>query len=111
MFKAARLTPIACQLCMILSAWGIGLMPAQAINDPTQPKRSQTTFYKDNLVLNSLLVGNHRRIAVINRQSVTIGDSIGSLKVIDITATQVVLKKLDQIVILKPRDINIRQGH
>lgn len=91
------------------------LLPVQAeIDDPTKPlfvkqkKNPETVSRKvsgkatvvkkstepaERFHLGSTLISDNRRVAVVNGKVVSVGDRVGSAKVVTIDSTQVVLKK------------------
>ncbi len=80
----------------------ISLVPplqAAALQDPTRP--TQTALYlspsaplasADKWTLNSTLVANDRRVAVINGNHVSEGESIGGARVLKIRKTDVLIQ-------------------
>jgi MSHA biogenesis protein MshK len=81
--------------------------------DPTRPPNYQqntTTTGESKLRLSSILIGPQRRIAVINDQTLKVGDSIMDYKIIKIEAKAVTLKQADDSTITLPLlDMPIKQ--
>ena len=90
--KASHMS-IPAAVCLLLAA-GSAAGPLQ---DPTRPgsaaivTRAPSAANND-WILNSTLVGSGRRVAVINSQHVTEGDSIGTARVLRINKLDVLLE-------------------
>lgn len=87
-------TGLVCLMLMaIASTW------AQGLPDPTRPPAAMNTGGEpvqaapSAPVLQSILISQSRRQAIINGQTVKVGDSVGEAKVVKITDNEVVLRK------------------
>ena len=79
---------------------------AQALNDPTRPPNASAAGSPDaepppGMQLQSVLISQRRRLAIINGQTVALGDTVGEAKVVKITETEVVLQKGSETEVLK----------
>lgn len=79
---------------------------AQALTDPTRPPSAPTGSpaaqeEAAGTQLQSILLSSGRKVAVINGNVVPLGGMVGEAKVVRISETQVVLKKGDEIEVLK----------
>lgn len=64
-----------------------------ALTDPTRPySHLASRPGVSGLILNSLLISDERKLAIINNQKVYIGDTIGSSVVTDINGSGVLLR-------------------
>lgn len=104
MKKAGRIKRLVLGLSLVLSA-----MTAQAgtenLPDPTRPPNTLTVGDAEPAPsgpeLQSILVASNRRVAVINGQTVQVGDKVGDAKVFKISETEVVLKNDKEVRVLK----------
>jgi MSHA biogenesis protein MshK len=82
---------------------------AQGLSDPTRPpgvaSPASTTGSADEMPvgpqLQSVLIAQGRRVAVINGTTVALGGMLGDAKVIKISETEVVLKRGQETEVLK----------
>ena len=93
-------------LAAALAALPLSIAQAQVLVDPTRPP---TSVARPGAVeeappasqLQSILISNRRRLAVINGNTVALGDKIGEARVVKITETEVVLKTGEETEVLK----------
>ena len=88
----ACLVSIPAVVCLLLTCGSV----AGPLQDPTRPGSAAATIRtpssaNNDWTLNSTLVGSGRRVAVINSQHVTEGDSIGTARVLRINKLDVLL--------------------
>lgn len=79
---------------------------AAALRDPTRPTDPALYFsggHSGGWTLQSILVSNNRRIAIINGKRVQEGDHVGSARVTRIRNSQVVIKTGDRTLKLRLR--------
>ena len=83
---------------------------ALALRDPTQPANVSGASYGSGQAVSLIIVSDTRKMAVMNGQFVTIGDTVGQDKIIDITQDKVVLEDLSTGVHIEHPlvDVNIR---
>ncbi len=90
---------VACSLAMLAPAW------AQGLADPTRPPNAQADSQESGqggaTQLQSVLISQRRRLAIINGNTVALGDMVGEAKVVKITETEVVLQKGNETEVLK----------
>ena len=105
-----RVRLLACMRVALLSLFGLTLLPgslqAQTLPDPTRPASgtSQPGAAEESPggpQLQSILISPKRKLAVINGQTLHIGDSFGSAIVVKISAQEVVLKSGGELQVLK----------
>ena len=99
----------------------------QTLSDPTKPVyykaknqssvsidkgKTQSVAVKKNkpLILKSILISPVRNVAVINNQSVVVGDVINDAKVINIKARQVTLVRDDDVITLHLLVLNVKKN-
>lgn len=86
-----------CWLLLVVSLSAMDVVALEGLKDPTRPSHfsSAGNVYLDGLkkqyVLNSILISDQRRVAVINGQRVTEGDRIENAVVRGIQKSQVSL--------------------
>jgi MSHA biogenesis protein MshK len=93
-------------LAAAIAAMPLAVAQAQVLVDPTRPPMSVA---KPGAVeeappatqLQSILISSRRRIAVINGNTVALGDMIGEARVVKISETEVVLKTGEETEVLK----------
>jgi MSHA biogenesis protein MshK len=76
---------------------------AQALVDPTRPPNvvaSDAAAVPAENQLQSVLISQGRRVAVINGETVSLGGRIGDATVVRISATEVTLKRGDELEVL-----------
>ncbi len=79
----------------LLSVLVVGATQAEPLRDPTeppQPTRAPEPEQQLDLSLDSILVADNRRVAVINGQSASAGDSVGDARVRSIEADRVLVE-------------------
>lgn len=81
-----------------------------AYSDPTRPpgfgeQRSKKTAFK----LNSILVSEGRKVAIINGKAVSEGERVSGAKVLSISKTVVKINQRGKILELKPKRVSIRR--
>lgn len=73
------------------------LAHAQTLSDPTRPPNAPAAGPGDagpvGTQLQSVLISQGRRLAIINGNTVALGEMVGEAKVVKITETEVVLQK------------------
>lgn len=82
---------------------------ASALNDPTRPSAYRPVEGAQTLTLESVLVGNDRKIAVINGSVVTEGERVKGFAVIEIRKDSVKGRSNGKIVILNLDHTEIRR--
>ena len=77
---------------------------AQALVDPTRPPNAIASVDSSSepagTQLQSVLISQGRRIAVINGEAVSLGGRVGDATVVRISATEVTLKRGDELEVL-----------
>lgn len=88
----------SCIAIPALLAWASGLAGAQALSDPTRPPSSLYTAAQagparaqGGLVLESVLISENFRSAIISGEHVMLGQKIGDLRLVRVGETEVVL--------------------
>ena len=88
----------SCIATATLLAWAGGLACAQALSDPTRPPSSFYTVAQagpgraqGGLVLESVLISESFRSAIISGEHVMLGQKIGELRLVRVGETEVVL--------------------
>lgn len=96
---------IGCSLALVAAG---KFACAQTLVDPTQPPASLGTRAEPNASstaagpeLQSVLISPSRRVAIINGQSVKLGEKFGEFKVVKIGETEVVLRNGQDVQVLK----------
>lgn len=96
-----------------LCLWLVLLMPlsaafAEGFSDPTRPPASlgivepgTKTSKESGPILQSVLISKGRKVAVINGQTVRLGDKFGKARLVSISETEVVLKSGKDVQTLK----------
>lgn len=89
-----------------LVALPLSIAQAQVLVDPTRPPMSvdrpgAVEEAPPASQLQSILISGRRRLAVINGNTVALGDRIGEARVVRITETEVVLKTGEETEVLK----------
>lgn len=78
---------------------------AQDLADPTRPPNAPSAAAGESTPvgtqLQSVLISQGRRLAIINGKSVALGDAVGESRVVKITETEVVLQKGTETEVLK----------
>ena len=100
--KARALCPLPFDFCLLIFIGCLlppsGALAGEALHDPTRPP---TVLYapdgaagtvNNGPVLQSVLISEGRRSAIISGQNVKVGDKIGNARIIRINETEVVLK-------------------
>lgn len=90
----------------LAAALPLSIAHAQVLIDPTRPPMSvarpgAVEEAPPASQLQSILISNRRRLAVINGNTVALGDKIGDARVVKITETEVVLKTGEETEVLK----------
>ena len=93
-------------LAAAIAALPLAAAQAQALVDPTRPPASVAKPGAEEPAppgtqLQSVLISTGRRLAVINGNTVALGDMVGAARVVKITETEVVLKTGEETEILK----------
>lgn len=89
-------TPLALALLLLAAVQA----PAEQLNDPMRPPGKEMTSggkgerqaVASRYRLDSVIIAPNRRQAIINGKRLTLGESIGGAKLIDIQTTQVTLQ-------------------
>jgi MSHA biogenesis protein MshK len=111
--KSISLFAAPCVL-MLLSSIAITSGYAEQFRDPTRPADLQTNRQSDaptpGPTLQSVLISQNRRLAIISGKTLKVGDRLGDAHVVSISDTQVVLQngKIQQTLKLFP-DIKKRR--
>jgi len=89
-----------------VAAMSFAIAQAQVLIDPTRPpmaiaKPGAVEEAPPATQLQSILISSRRRVAVINGNTVALGDRIGDARVVKITETEVVLKTGEETEVLK----------
>ncbi|MGK0440988.1 MAG: MSHA biogenesis protein MshK [Pseudohongiellaceae bacterium] len=87
---------------MAEGVWGLA--------DPTRPpifgeQAAKSTPFR----LNSLLISDERKVAIVNGQSVSIGEMVNGARVVYIDNNKVKLNKNGEVIELVPKRVSIRQ--
>jgi hypothetical protein len=104
-------------MIMLLACTG-GALAAEQLQDPTRPSvltdagnaRTATPLATD-FVLNALWIAPTERSALINNRRVTVGDSIGTARVLDIRRDGVVLLRGNEQLTLRVLPMKVKQAH
>jgi MSHA biogenesis protein MshK len=81
-----------------------------AVTDPTRPSSYRSVENKKTqFVLESILIGEQRKVAVINGKALLEGEKIAGAKVIKINKENVRIVKNGKMIDLKPRRTSIRR--
>lgn len=98
--------------CFLLTlVVGAGSAVAEELSDPTRPlDYRQTQTSKPPLELNSILIGEGRRIAVINGQRATERQQIGDVFVLRILPNRVIVRRDGQQIELKLHSASTRSN-
>jgi MSHA biogenesis protein MshK len=91
-------------LASALAALSLSIAHAQVLVDPTRPPMSVGRPSEEAppaTQLQSILISGRRRVAVINGNTVALGEMIGEARVVKITETEVVLKTGEETEVLK----------
>lgn len=95
---------------LILWVLVLGIAPGvQALTDPTQPSNYRTATKEPSLHLESVLSSEHRKVAVINGVVLSVGERIGSARVVAITENTVKLRRGGKEFSLQLKRASIRQ--
>lgn len=94
---------------LALALAGLVALPAiaQSVVDPTRPAGGAPVPSGQSLAapagphLQSVLVSPQRRVAIINGETVTVGDMVGEARVVRILESEVVLRAGDEVRIVK----------
>ena len=89
-----------------VAAMSFAIAQAQVLIDPTRPpmaiaKPGAVDEAPPATQLQSILISSRRRVAVINGNTVALGEMIGEARVVKITETEVVLKTGEETEVLK----------
>ena len=92
---------ILCLVCGLLVATFV-LAQTPHFHDPTMPltyreKQQEKLDKKKNLVVNMILVSNHRALAVINDKPMEVGDKINGVTIVAIDQNKVTVKSGDKV--------------
>ncbi len=97
-----RVLSLAAMLMVVQGAW--------ALNDPTRPSAYKApSAAKERYQLESILVGDVRKVAVINGKALTEGEKVGSAKVVRIEKNKVQLSRRGKVIELVPERTQVRQ--
>jgi MSHA biogenesis protein MshK len=93
-------------LAAAIAAMPFAIAQAQVLIDPTRPpmaiaKPGAVEEAPPATQLQSILISSRRRVAVINGNTVALGDMVGDARVVKITETEVVLKTGEETEVLK----------
>jgi MSHA biogenesis protein MshK len=83
-------------LLVILLVFAAGIVHAQGLTDPMRPPAFDAAVAGEGAQgsrLQSTLLSHGRRLAIIDGQTVALGEKIGDATVVDIAPTQVVLRR------------------
>lgn len=106
MYKRSALRALLVILSLsVLASAGFGF------SDPTQPSQYRPAAKRVSLKLESVLVSDARKVAVINGQVVAEGEMIGGAKVISIGKDNVRLRKSGKTISLTLEHAQIRREH
>ena len=97
MFRGKQI--LLASVAAALALMGAAHVSAEAINDPMQPPgremagrgKAGTPAAATRYRLDSVIIAPNRRQAIINGQRLSLGESIGGSRLIDVQATQVTL--------------------
>ena len=64
-------------------------------------KRSVEIPYKGNLVLNGVFISDQEKLALINNQSLHVGDTVEGMKIVSVSQSSVKLRKEGQVFVLR----------
>ena len=83
---------------------------AQSLTDPTRPPGfGGAASKKVHFHLNSVLLSDERKVAIVNGQSVVEGDMVDGAKVLLIAKDLVKLDKAGELIVLKTKRASIRR--
>ena len=93
-------------LAAAIAAMPLAVAQAQVLVDPTRPpmsvaKPGTAEEAPPATQLQSILISSRRRVAVINGNTVALGDMIGEARVVKISETEVVLRTGEETEVLK----------
>lgn len=94
-------------LVVALAALASTPAPAQVLVDPTRPPAAvaapgpASAEAPPATQLQSILISSRRRLAVINGNTVALGDKVGEARVVKISETEVVLQTGEETEVLK----------
>lgn len=97
---------VAVLLMALLTSYSIA---ALALTDPTRPQGFQQQASKQTLKLESVLIGESRKVAVINGKVVAEGDMVSDAKVLRINKQSVQLSRGGVTSTLALKHTSIRQ--
>lgn len=92
----------------------VTVMADAQLRDPMRPPEFQTLAggaapsKYSGYELTSIIIAPDRRVAVINGQSLSQGDSLGNVIVVDIRAAQVLLKRGEEDIVLNLIPANVK---
>lgn len=88
-----------------VALWAFVPAHAQSLSDPTRPPNAQAAgpdgAGATGTQLQSVLISQGRRLAIINGATVALGETVGEAKVVKITETEVVLQKGSETEVLR----------
>jgi MSHA biogenesis protein MshK len=92
-------------LVFAIALWALVPAHAQTLSDPTRPPNTPAAGAEDagpaGTQLQSVLISQGRRLAIINGSTVALGGTVGEAKVVKITETEVVLQKGNETEVLR----------
>lgn len=95
--------------CMLTLCAVFYATSGMALTDPTRPGQYSPAPTAAQFQLDSVLIGQSRKVAVINGVAVSVGDLIQGAKVVSINTQKVTLSRNGKSIVIKPRTISIRQ--
>lgn len=102
MFDRVIKNSVYCLLFIATTAW--------SLPDPTKPTSYRAaTAVAQSLTLESILISDERKLAIINGVVVTEGENVGSVKVVNISQSGVKVNSDGKALFLKLDNASIRQ--
>ena len=81
------------QLFPLVAALLLMSSTAHSLKDPTRPSVYRAAATQQSLKLESILLADNRKVAVINGQVLTVGERLGNVKIVDIRKGQVTINR------------------
>lgn len=108
---------VASLILLMLAGFG-NAMATEQLQDPTRPSGyvAEDTAHPGaskapDFVLNALWIAPGKRSALINNRRVTVGDNIGTARVLDIRRDAVVLLRGNEQLTLRVLPMKVKQAH